>query len=126
MVSVSLVSIVTMTCVMTSSNLKIFASSVGLLITQTLILCGMLQRGIRLSADSTTLMTSVERVLQFTKLEQECNSENESTCNPSSGWPAGGKIEFKKFYLRYSDEAEPVLKNVNFVIEPGAKVNIYL
>ena len=91
------------------------------------MLCGMLQRGIRQAAETITQMTSVERILQFTQLEQEDSSE-ESTVGSmklANSWPSKGKIEFKQFYLRYADDEEPVLKNVNIVIEPGWKVSIH-
>lgn len=85
----------------------------------------MLQRGIRQTAESITQMTSVERILQFTKLEQEedSNAAAGSGTKPASSWPTRGKVEFKEFCLRYADDEEPVLRNVNLIIESGSKVN---
>jgi ATP-binding cassette subfamily C (CFTR/MRP) protein 4 len=87
------------------------------------MLCGMLQRGIRQTAETMAQMTSVERILQFTRLEQEenyevTNLEGKLPCD----WPKQGKIEFKEFYLRYAKDKDPILKNVNVVIKPGSKV----
>lgn len=83
----------------------------------------MLQRGIRQTAETVTQMTSVERILQFTQLEQEeTRPEASVAIKPPSGWPSRGKIEFKKFCLRYARDEEPVLRNVNLIIEPGTKV----
>jgi hypothetical protein len=45
--------------------------SVGLAISQSLILNGMLQHGMRLTAEVVNQMTSVERVLEYTKVEKE-------------------------------------------------------
>lgn len=105
-----------------NSSFKPAAGNVGLAISQSLILCGMLQYGMRQTAEMVAQMTSVERMLQFTELDQEGPFESEPGQKPKKEWPDKGKVEFKKVYLRYSDEEEPVLKNLNFVIEPGMKV----
>lgn len=43
----------------------------GLAISQSLILTGMVQHGMRQTAEVITQLTSVERVMQYTKLEKE-------------------------------------------------------
>ena len=85
------------------------------------MLCGMLQRGIRQSAETFTQMTSVERILQYTNVEAE-DSDDDGATKPEATWPSCGKIEFKDFGLRYVNNAEPVIKDINLVIEPGTKV----
>ena len=47
------------------------AAMVGLAISQSLVLTGMLQHGMRQTAEVVNQLTSVERVLQYTKLDQE-------------------------------------------------------
>lgn len=47
------------------------SSNVGLAISQALILTGMVQYGIRQMMESFQLFTNTERVLQYTKMEQE-------------------------------------------------------
>lgn len=49
----------------------IFSGNVGLAISQTLILTGMLQFGVRQTAEVISQMTSVERILQYTHIERE-------------------------------------------------------
>lgn len=63
-------------------------------------------------------MTSVERVTQYTSLPQEVTAGPP----PPPGWPARARLVFRDLYLRYDREAEPVLKNLNIVIESGWKV----
>ncbi|XP_015109904.1 multidrug resistance-associated protein 4 [Diachasma alloeum] len=101
-----------------------FAGNVGLAISQILILCGMLQHGMRQTAEMVAQMTSVERVLQFTQLDKEGPFESEINSKPSSNWPTQGHIKFDHVYLRYSEQDPPVLKDLNIVIEPGMKVGI--
>lgn len=101
---------------------KPYAGNVGLAISQSLILCGMLQYGMRMTAEAIAQMTSVERIFQFTKLEQEGPFDSEPGKKPTKDWPEKGKIEFKGVYLRYADDEEPVLKDLSFAVEPGMKV----
>lgn len=93
-------------------------ASVGLAITQILMLTGILARGIKLTADIETMMVAVERLFEYTELE----SEDESGQSPPTSWPSSGKIRFDSVTLRYSENSPPVLNNVDFTIEAGTKV----
>lgn len=64
------------------------SSNVGLAISQALILTGMVQYGIRQMMESFQLFTNAERVLQYTKLEQEPLISRK----PTRDWPFKGKI----------------------------------
>ena len=99
-----------------------FAGHVGLAISQVLILCGMVQYGIRQTAETITQMTSVERIMQFIELEKEGPFESNPIDKPSSNWPSKGEIKFDRVYLRYSESELPVLKSLSFVVKPGMKV----
>ena len=87
---------------------------------QVLILCGMLQYGIRQTAETVAQMTSVERILQFTKLDKEGPFESDPDKKPPISWPQKGRVQFDHVYLRYSDD--PVLKDLHFTIDSGMKV----
>ncbi|KAJ8935675.1 hypothetical protein NQ314_012696 [Rhamnusium bicolor] len=100
------------------------SGNVGLVISQSLILTGMLQYGVRQTAEVASNMTSVERVLQYTKLDKEGPFESLPTKKPDRKWPQSGKIIFKNTYLRYTPEDPPVLKNLNIEINPGEKIGI--
>ncbi|XP_012261830.2 ATP-binding cassette sub-family C member 4-like [Athalia rosae] len=101
-----------------------FAGNVGLALSQVMILCGMLQHGMRQLSEIITQMTSVERVVQFTKLEKEGPFESLPGKKPPATWPSKGQIQFNQAYLRYAEEEPPVLKDLNILIKPGMKVGI--
>ncbi|XP_026323955.1 probable multidrug resistance-associated protein lethal(2)03659 isoform X2 [Hyposmocoma kahamanoa] len=96
------------------------SGNVGLALSQGLILVNMVQHGIKQATEVISQMTSVERVQQFTSLPKE-NTEGPT---PPKGWPQRARVVFKEVYLRYDREAEPVLKNLNIVIESGWKVGV--
>lgn len=66
------------------------SSNEGLAISQALILTGMVQYGIRQMMESFQLFTNTERVLQYTKLEQEPLISRK----PTRDWPFKGKCNF--------------------------------
>ncbi|XP_063833055.1 ATP-binding cassette subfamily C member 4 [Ostrinia nubilalis] len=101
----------------------IFSGNVGLAISQTLILTGMLQFGVRQTAEVISQMTSVERILQYTHIEREKQWDKGERETPK-GWPWRGRIEFRNCYMKYTPEDLPVLKNLNLVLESGWKVGI--
>lgn len=80
----------------------------------------MVQYGVRQSAESAQQMTSVERVLQYTNLDQEPKPSK----TPPSTWPQRGHIELCGMSLRYDKNEPPILINLNIDIQPGWKVGI--
>lgn len=97
-----------------------FSANVGLAISQAMILTGMVQYGIRQTAESIQQMTSVERVIQYTEIP----SENDPPKIPPSDWPWRGHIEFRDMSLRYDANSPPVLKHLDLTIAPTWKVGI--
>ncbi|XP_014208061.1 multidrug resistance-associated protein 4-like [Copidosoma floridanum] len=123
LVSVTFVTIVTFSFIF-YDNQSISGSRVGLAITQVLAVTGLLQHGMKMAAEMVTQMIGVERLFQFTKLEQEGPFESEPGKEPSKEWPDKGEVVFDHLYLRYADTVEPVLKNLHFSVEPGMKVGV--
>ena len=100
--------------------------NVGLAITQALGMTGMVQWGMRQSAEMENTMTAVERVVEYNTVDPEPALESEPQNKPPKEWPQKGQIILEKLFLRYSPDetVEPVLKNLNVKIMPNEKVGI--
>ncbi|KAJ2596866.1 Multidrug resistance-associated protein 1 [Coemansia sp. RSA 1804] len=48
----------------------------------------------------------------------------ENAITPEKQWPSAGKIELRDFNMRYHEDLELALKNINLTIEPGEKIGI--
>lgn len=83
---------------------------------------GSLQWGMRQWSELENQMTSVERVLEYTKLESE---PERVPANPVPvDWPKEGQVKFENVQLRYSESEPYVLKSLNFCVEPKEKIGI--
>ncbi|RZC39500.1 ABC tran domain containing protein [Asbolus verrucosus] len=91
---------------------------VGMAISQSFHLTGLLQYGIRRWADFENQMTSVERVLEYTTVDQE--PEDGKTVK---SWPQEGKISYENVSMNYNEDRQ-VLKNLTFTIKPKQKIGI--
>ena len=69
-------------------------------------------------------MISVERVLDYTKLEPEAALESTDDKKPPSDWPKHGEIVAENVNFRYTSDGPIVLKKLNFKINAQEKVNI--
>jgi ABC-type multidrug transport system fused ATPase/permease subunit len=68
-------------------------------------------------------MTKLERCLSYTKLISE--RPNSLTSDLSlKDWPSKGEIVFENFNVKYRNDTELVLKNINFHIKPGEHLGI--
>ncbi|KAG4076109.1 hypothetical protein HA402_011455 [Bradysia odoriphaga] len=113
------VSCVTFTFLLSVNSL---GNEVGLAITQIMALTGMLQWGVRESAEVTNNLLSVERILQYRDLPPE--QKLKILQNVHKDWPVDGKIEFCNVAYRYSETLPPVFANLNLVIHPNEKIGI--
>lgn len=100
----------------------LMGGDVGLAITQAAALTGLVQWGLRQSAEVANQLMSVERVLEYDTLEEE--KQPLVPKQPSLEWPQNGRISFEKMGLRYSQDSASVLKDLNIVIQPKEKIGI--
>ncbi|XP_008553008.1 ATP-binding cassette sub-family C member 4 isoform X2 [Microplitis demolitor] len=99
-----------------------FGGSVGLAISQSLILTGMLQYGVKQTTEVQSQMTSVERIIQYTDLPKE--GPIESLNPPPETWPLSGRIDWKNVSMSYKNDDPPVLKNIELSVKSGWKVGV--
>ncbi|KAJ2661494.1 hypothetical protein IWW48_002361 [Coemansia sp. RSA 1200] len=68
-------------------------------------------------------MTSVERVVQYLKLDQEAPSESTPENKPSALWPKTGNVEFENLVAEYVPGV-PVLHGISFSVGHGEKIGV--
>ena len=69
-------------------------------------------------------MTSVERIVHYSSsISQEAPYDQQN--DPiATEWPTRGHVQLEQFSVRYRDDLEPVLKNLDLDIKAGTKVGI--
>lgn len=100
--------------------------NVGLAITQAMAMTGMVQWGMRQSAELENTMTAVERVVEYETVDPEDELDSTPAYKPPKEWPQRGEIVFDKLSLRYFPDptSELVLKDLDFDIKSCEKVGI--
>lgn len=101
-------------------------ANVGLAITQAMGMTGMVQWGMRQSAELENTMTAVERVVEYETVDPESELEATPDKAPPKSWPETGAVHFQKVSLRYfpDPKSDLVLKELDFAIKPCEKVGI--
>ncbi|KAL0895472.1 hypothetical protein ABMA27_011590 [Loxostege sticticalis] len=112
---------VTFSCLMKTD---MDGSHVGLAITQSISLTGIFQWGMRQSAEMENQMTSVERVLEYTRLPQEPAMRSPPEERPPPEWPAEGAVHFNNMSLKYCPDGNYVLHKLQLHIQPKEKIGI--
>ncbi|XP_074596214.1 ATP-binding cassette sub-family C member 4-like [Brevipalpus obovatus] len=98
------------------------AASAGLVLSQLLLMINVIQWTVRESANAEAHMTSVERVLEYTKLETE-NDLVDCEC-PLKQWPDKGAIKFEAVSMKYPTAPKPSLIDVSISIGAGEKIGV--
>ncbi|KAF5296286.1 hypothetical protein FQR65_LT10282 [Abscondita terminalis] len=93
-------------CILFYLQHQMYGSDVGLCLTQCIGLTGLFQWGMRQSAELENHMTSVERVLEFTRIEQE--PPLESVRHPNQNLPSLGHQKAKLFSKNHNKAQEKV------------------
>ncbi|KPP67593.1 multidrug resistance-associated protein 1-like [Scleropages formosus] len=96
---------------------------VGLSISYALQVTASLNWLVRMTSEVETNVVAVERVKEYGDTDKEAEWQVEPSRMPQ-GWPTNGYIEIRNFSLRYRDDLELALKDVNVTIEGGEKVGI--
>ena len=67
-------------------------------------------------------MTSVERILEYTNLDQEPLDIGKE--KPPKSWPQSGHIRFENVSFRYAKNMPFVLNDLSFEIKPNEKIGV--
>lgn len=102
-------------------QLAIEGGNIGLAISSLLTVMGIFQWGMRQSAETENHMTSVERALEYTKLETEFKTIDNT--KPPLDWPGRGVVKFQNVSLSYENN-EQVLNKLSFETRPAEKIGI--
>lgn len=78
----------------------------------------MVQWGVRQWAELENLMTSVERLLEYTEIKPETKDGSEI-----QNWPSKGAVKYEKVFLSYNN-SETVLRDLNFEVKPKQKIGV--
>ncbi|XP_030838050.1 multidrug resistance-associated protein 4 [Strongylocentrotus purpuratus] len=120
--AITFLAVVAFLCIILSDLFELNSSLVGLSLTYSLQLMGKFQWGVRQSAEVENLMTSTERVIEYSQLKPEAPLEKEN--KPDADWPKHGIITFEDVSVSYSDDGPLVLKNLRCCIRAEEKVGI--
>ncbi|XP_070787041.1 ATP-binding cassette sub-family C member 4-like [Enoplosus armatus] len=107
-------------CILLRDGLR--AGEVGLVLTYAVTLVGNFQWTMRQSAEVENMMTSVERVVEYTELKSEAPWETQK--RPPPDWPSKGLVTFNQVNFSYSDGGPLVLQDINATFQPSEKVGV--
>ncbi|XP_057680007.1 ATP-binding cassette sub-family C member 4-like [Corythoichthys intestinalis] len=114
------ITVATFGCISLRDGLE--AGEVGLVLTYAVTLVGNFQWTVRQSAELENMMTSVERVVEYTELKGEAPWETQTRAPVD--WPSRGQVTFEKVHLSYSADGPLILKDINVIFFPNEKVGV--
>ncbi|XP_006820255.2 ATP-binding cassette sub-family C member 3-like, partial [Saccoglossus kowalevskii] len=95
-------------------------SDVGLAVTTGILAAQFVNGLMTVIVDLFCYVSGVERVIEYTKLDTE---ELQGSIDVPDSWPDKGSIDLYNVTVRYADELEPALTNINIHVNAGEKVN---
>ncbi|MEE6497511.1 hypothetical protein FKM82_002762 [Ascaphus truei] len=96
---------------------------VGLSVSYALQVTTYLNWLVRMSSELETNIVAVERVKEYSEMKKEAPWRIQQTA-PEGNWPHEGKIEFRGYGLRYREDLDLALKNIDVTVHGGEKVGI--
>ncbi|XP_054655590.1 ATP-binding cassette sub-family C member 4-like isoform X3 [Dunckerocampus dactyliophorus] len=114
------IAVATLGCIFLRDGLE--AGQVGLVLTYAVTLVGNFQWTVRQSAELENMMTSVERVVEYTELKSEAPWETPK--RPPPDWPSRGQVTLERVYLSYGPDGPPILKDISATFCPEEKVGV--
>ncbi|EPS42616.1 hypothetical protein H072_3436 [Dactylellina haptotyla CBS 200.50] len=106
-----------------ASGSPLSAGMVGLSMSYALQITQSLNWVVRQTVEVETNIVSVERILEYARLEPEA-PEVVKKNRPSVAWPTNGGVQFRNYSTRYREGLELVLKDINISIKPKEKIGV--
>uniref|UniRef100_A0A914ZNB2 ABC transmembrane type-1 domain-containing protein n=2 Tax=Parascaris univalens TaxID=6257 RepID=A0A914ZNB2_PARUN len=97
------------------------ASAVGLSLMYAIAMAGTFGRYLEIWTRCEINMVSVERIMNYSELPSEPLTEG---ILPPSDWPTMGHLQFRNVSLRYDEDGDFVLKDIDADIQPKEKIGI--
>ena len=112
------------TCFFTVTSRRILSPGLSALsILYSLNISTILSWFIRFSSEFEASITSIERIKEYCNTPHEADWSIEKT-QPDKEWPVKGHILFRNYSLKYREELDFVLNDLNIEIQPGEKIGI--
>jgi len=96
---------------------------IGIILTYSLVLQEDMIEFLSSFSNFENTMTKMERSLSYTKIISERPQQLTSDFGLRD-WPSKGEILFENFNVKYRNDTEIVLKNINFHLEPGEHLGV--
>jgi ATP-binding cassette subfamily C (CFTR/MRP) protein 4 len=97
----------------------------GLILTYSFTLSQSLVRGMQQLATAEIHTISAQRIDEYALLPpEEDNGGDQGLVETEKDWPGRGTIEFRNYTMRYRNELEPVLNQINLCINSMEKIGI--
>ena len=109
-------------CIIEKDSLK--PGLAALALTYALDMTGSMVWMVKCACNLENSCVALERILEYTKLTPEASWESEKGEPADEEWPKDGKIQFENYKTTYREGIEPVLKGINFDINPQEKIGI--
>nr|APD26508.1 ATP-binding cassette transporter subfamily C member 1 X1 protein [Brachionus koreanus] len=96
---------------------------IGLSISFALNISSMMRYGVKCASDLESNLTSVERIKEYCETPQEADWKNKNY-QPDDKWPENGEINFVNYSVKYRQDLDYALKNINCHIKSSEKIGI--
>nr|APD26507.1 ATP-binding cassette transporter subfamily C member 1 X3 protein [Brachionus koreanus] len=96
---------------------------IGLSITFAMNISMNLSFAVKCSSDLESNLTSVERIKEYCETPQEADWKNKNY-QPDDKWPENGEINFVNYSVKYRQDLDYALKNINCHIKSSEKIGI--
>ena len=105
-------------------NYRPSSALIGLVLSYTATLCGLLNWGVRRFSETEMGMIAVERTKTLINCIKEVEVNETKEIIPSAEWPINGHISINNLTIKYRENLPNVLHNLTFQIPAGCKIGI--